>query len=226
MSQPQHHPFESEEIHAPLNAEWAEKRRLAQAIQKLTEVAITSSPPSTAIATIADQIEAAAEALAENPRFFGRMAFAKTESHGSYGFVSHEINPIIGHANPIAPPVNMWIDGEIVRATATMDWAFEGPPGCVHGGFVAAVFDQVLGFTQVLTKQPGVTGTLTTRFIKPTPLCTELRMEARVDRVEGRKNFISGEMYAGDLLTASCEGLFLHIPSERFKNLGNEATSE
>ncbi len=222
MKAPQH-PFESEEIHAPLNEEWAEKRRLSQAIKRLTEALVTSTPTPETLAAIATRVDGAAQELEASPRIYGRMALA--ENHGSYGFVSHEINPIIGHANPIAPPVNMWIDGDMVRATCTLDWAYEGPPGCLHGGLVAAVFDQVLGFTQVLTKQPGVTGTLTTRFIKPTPLGTELRMEARVDRVEGRKNFISGEMFAGDRLTASCEGLFLHIPSERFKKLGEAKNS-
>ena len=63
---------------------------------------------------------------------------------------------------------------------------YEGPPGHVHGGFVAAAFDEVLGFVQSTTGQPGMTGTLTIRYRKPTPLDTDLRFEATVQRVEGR----------------------------------------
>ena len=38
----------------------------------------------------------------------------------------------------------------------TFGSAYEGPPGCVHGGFVAAAFDEVLGFVQSLGGQPGL----------------------------------------------------------------------
>ena len=33
--------------------------------------------------------------------------------------------------------------------------AYEGPPGCVHGGFIAAAFDEVLGFTSRSPACPG-----------------------------------------------------------------------
>ena len=56
--------------------------------------------------------------------------------------------------------------------------AYEGPPGHVHGGFVAAAFDEVLGYVQSLGGRPGMTGTLTVRYRSPTPLYTELRFEA------------------------------------------------
>lgn len=223
MSEKSHHPFESEEIHEPINEGWAQKRHLSKAIQRLTEALITSDPDPSLTSKLADQIEEAASQLESTTRIYGRVAFSDTGEHGSYGFISHEMNPLIGHGNPIAPPINMWIDGDIVRGTVTLSWSYEGPPGYAHGGFVAAIFDQFLGFTQVLTKQPGVTGTLTTRFEKPTPLNTELRLEARVDKVEGRKIFISGEIHAGDIQTASCQGLFLSIPSDSFLNLGNRA---
>jgi hypothetical protein len=218
-----HHPFESEEIHDPINKTWGERRRLSRAIKRLTENLVTSSPDVALVSSLADQVEAAADQLEDTPRYYGRVAFSDTEEHGSYGFISHEINPLIGHGNPLAPPINMWIDGDTVRGTVMMGWSYEGPPGCLHGGFVVAIFDQFLGFTQVLTKQPGVTGTLKTRFEKPTPLNTELRLEARVDKVEGRKIFITGEMYAGETRTASCQGLFLSIPSETFRTLGQQA---
>ena len=79
----------------------------------------------------------------------------------------------------------------------------------MHGGFVAAVFDQFMGAAQMLGEQPGMTGTLTTRYHIPTPLNTELRLEGWLLRTEGRKTVIHAEMRAGDKLTASCEGLFI-----------------
>ena len=45
---------------------------------------------------------------------------------------------------------------------------------------VAAAFDEVLGFVQSLSGRPGMTGTLTVRYRKPTPLHTELRFDAQL----------------------------------------------
>jgi len=94
--------------------------------------------------------------------------------------------------------------------------AYEGAPGCVHGGWVAAAFDEALGFAQSLSAHPGMTGTLTVRYRKPTPLHSELRMECWVDRVEGRKVFATGTLHAGDVLTAESEGIFISIDPSRF----------
>jgi hypothetical protein len=36
-----------------------------------------------------------------------------------------------------------------------------------------------------------------------------LRLLAWIEKIEGRKTLVHGEMYAGDTLTASCEGTFV-----------------
>jgi acyl-coenzyme A thioesterase PaaI-like protein len=97
--------------------------------------------------------------------------------------------------------------------------AYEGPPGSVHGGFVAAAFDEVLGFANSLSGSPGMTARLIVNYRQPTPLYTELRFDARLDRVEGRKIFTTGEVYAGDRLTAEAEGLFVSVDREKFQRL-------
>ncbi len=45
------------------------------------------------------------------------------------------------------------VDGRIV-GSVTFTAAYEGPPGCVHGGYVAAAFDELLGVTQSLAAAP------------------------------------------------------------------------
>ena len=62
----------------------------------------------------------------------------------------------------------------MIKGTVTFGSAYEGPPGHVHGGYVAAAFDELLGMTQSLGGMPGMTGTLTVRYRRPTPLRTEL----------------------------------------------------
>ncbi|MEZ5504334.1 MAG: PaaI family thioesterase [Halioglobus sp.] len=138
-----------------------------------------------------------------------RLGGESAGNHGSFGQVSHELNPMAGWSNPIAPPVNNWIDGDLALATCTCGWAYEGPPGSVHGGFVAAIFDQFLGMAQVLGGQPGMTGYLHVNYHKRTPLNTELRLEGRLVKTEGRKTIMRGEMFADGIMTASAEGLFV-----------------
>ena len=99
-----------------------------------------------------------------------------------------------------------------------MDWQYEGPPNSVHGGFVAALFDQFLGVAQKITKQPGFTGTLNIRYLVPTPIDTDLRLEGWVEKTEGRKNFLVSEMRAGDTLTARCEGILSQRQWKRLKS--------
>ena len=202
-------PFASEEITPAFNDEWVAKRRVAKAIKQLTEALVTSSPDIDDLQGIADQLEATAAEFRGSPRIYGRRDWATSGEHGSYGQISHELNPLAGWSNPIAPPLNSWIDGDRAYGTCQCSWAYEGPPGSLHGGMVAAIFDQFLGMAQVLGGQPGMTGYLHVNYHNRTPLNTELKLEGRLVKIEGRKTIMRGEMFAGKVMTASCEGLFV-----------------
>jgi acyl-coenzyme A thioesterase PaaI-like protein len=89
----------------------------------------------------------------------------------------------------------------------------------VHGGFVAAAFDEVLGLAQSLSLRPGMTGRLTVHYRRPTPLHKELVLIGELAAVEGRKIFTKGQLFAGDLLTAEAEGLFISIDQSMFADL-------
>jgi acyl-coenzyme A thioesterase PaaI-like protein len=110
------------------------------------------------------------------------------------------------------------IDGK-VHGRVVFGSAYEGPPGCVHGGYVAGAFDEVLGATQSLSGAPGMTGTLTVRYRSPTPLRSELHFIGELTKVEGRKIFTEGRLYAGERLCAEAEGLFISIDPAKFVEL-------
>lgn len=202
-------PFASEEITPPYNDEWQAKRRVADALKQLTEVLVTSAPDTEKMHAIAEKLERTAADFRHSPRIYGRRDWAASGEHGTYGQVTHELNPLAGWSNPVAPPLNMWIDGETSRGSCQCGWTYEGPPGSVHGGVVASIFDQFLGMTQLLGKKPGMTGYLHVNYHNRTPLNTELRLEGRYLSIEGRKNRISAEMYADGVMTASAEALFV-----------------
>ncbi len=202
-------PFVTQEVSPPYNAEWEAKRRLSSAITRLTEALLTSVAPVAGMSALVDRLEAAAQELESSPRLYGRERWVASGEHGNIGEVGHELNALGGWSNPVAPPVKAWIEGDLALGSARCGWAYEGPPGSVHGGFVAAIFDQFLGVAQVLGKQPGMTAYLHVNYHARTPLHSELRLEGRLVKCEGRKTIMRGDMYAGDTLTASCEGLFV-----------------
>jgi len=187
-----------------------EMRRVADAARQVIERLVATRAPEEALARAADQLEAAVAELANHPQGRVYEGFAESANAGDpHAFFEH--SPIIGHANPLAPPLRLSVVDGRIQGTARFGSAYEGPPGAVHGGYVAAAFDEVLGMAQSLGGTPGMTGTLSIRYRRPTPLHTDLRFEASLDRKEGRKLFTTGRLYAGDDLCAEAEGLFITV---------------
>jgi acyl-coenzyme A thioesterase PaaI-like protein len=125
-------------------------------------------------------------------------------------------SPVIGLANPIAPPVEVEATADGLKGRAFFDYQYEGPPGCVHGGMLAMVFDEMLGAANIAVNSPGMTGTLTIRYNRPTPIRTELRLAARCEGRDGRKIRSWGGIYHGDQLTAEAHGIFIELVADRF----------
>jgi acyl-coenzyme A thioesterase PaaI-like protein len=199
---------------------WAERRRLAEAMRRVIALLVRSDAPEAELRTAADRLEQYAAHLATHPRNPRYEGFAESSPSGDVGAFFDQ-SPIIGRANPLAPPLSLEAspDGQRALGRAVFGDPYEGPPGCVHGGWVAAAFDEVLGFAQSLGGSPGMTGTLTIRYRKPTPLNTELRFEAWLERSEGRKRFVRGTLSAGGELKAEAEGIFIAIDPSRFQSL-------
>lgn len=187
-----------------------EMRRLADAARLVIERLAATDAPEEVIERAASHLEAAAAGLEGHGRTRNYEGFAESANSGDpHAFFDH--SPVIGLANPLAPPLRIAFGEDKVVALATFGSAYEGPPGAVHGGYVAAAFDEVLGMAQSLGGMPGMTGMLTVKYRKPTPLHREVRFEGTLDRVDGRKLFTSGRVYDGEVLTAEAEGLFVRV---------------
>lgn len=100
-------------------------------------------------------------------------------------------NAVVGVRNAVAPPVVLeWHDDGSVSSVVNLGAAYEGPPGCVHGGVSAMVLDHLMGETASdRHTRLTVTGTLTLRYVQPLPL-GRVRMTARIAGQEGRKVFV------------------------------------
>ena len=201
-------------------------RLLAEELRRIVDLLVRIDAPASDLAAAAE----AAGGFRERLEGLGRrdtydepaeasLASAEFDA-GTKDRSFFENSPLMGLSNPIAPPVRfteMYADGanSRVRAIAELSYAYEGPPANVHGGWVAAMFDEVLGLVQGLTGNPGMTGRLTISYRSPTPLATELTFAARVDRIEGRKIFATGTCHSGERLCAEAEGLFISIDASK-----------
>jgi len=125
-------------------------------------------------------------------------------------------SPVSGRNNPMAPPVVLrvesgppsdGVDADYhISGEVTFGAAYEGPPGHVHGGLVAAMFDELLGFAQL---SPGFTAYLKVDYRKPTPLNRRLDLVAWVDNINGRKRLVRGVCTLDGTLLSEAEGLFI-----------------
>jgi acyl-coenzyme A thioesterase PaaI-like protein len=132
-------------------------------------------------------------------------------------------SPVRGRLNPIAPPmvtsdpVSRADGGVAVEARVTLGPAYEGPPHGAHGGWVAALFDDLLGQSQQLARRAGVTATLQVRYRNITPLDEELRLTAWIHEEKGRRVVARATCHAGETLTADAEAVFVAVDFDEIR---------
>jgi acyl-coenzyme A thioesterase PaaI-like protein len=187
----------------------AAKHRLVRETKRVVDyVALLDPSDSDAdyLNAFADEVGALADRLEEAPTLRSRGGAA---SAGASDAVLVERSPVSGRSNPLAPPLHLEMSDGVTRAWAVWTDAYEGPPGCLHGGFVAAAFDDLMGLAQMASGKAGYTGTLTVRMLKPTPLNRRIDYEAHLEHFEGRKIWCRATAHAGDELLADAEILFI-----------------
>ncbi len=182
--------------------------RFTNAMRKLIEKASSIEAPVETLDELTQEIESLSAKLDTLPSREPRTQFSTAITENDvYAFLAFD--PAIGKLNPLAPPLDIRVENNKVIGEVNFGRAYGGPPQCVHGGYIATVFDIVLGGAEALSGVPGFTGTLQVRYNAPTPLNTDLRVEGVFDKIEGRKIFTKGKMFAGDTLTAEATGIFI-----------------
>jgi acyl-coenzyme A thioesterase PaaI-like protein len=103
-------------------------------------------------------------------------------------------------------------DGRI-RGTAEFRRYHLGRNGAVHGGAVGLLFDSALGYTASrLTSGPYQrTAFLHINYRQIVPIEKQLRIDAGIERTEGRKIFVEGCLFDGDTLLTDAEALFVRL---------------
>lgn len=109
----------------------------------------------------------------------------------------------------------------------TVPEQFQGYPGVVHGGIVAAMLDEVTGRTVMgEAEHPRFMFTvkLDVRYRKNVPVGQPIRLVGQLDKIKGRTGFAKGYIYnsAGDLL-AEAEAVMVDVPADVINHADLEA---
>ncbi|KAG8157860.1 hypothetical protein KVR01_012132 [Diaporthe batatas] len=111
-----------------------------------------------------------------------------------------------------------------VKALITLGDDLNGHPGISHGGMVAAIFDEVLGYAapgvrMISGENRGTSGTpgpsyvtayLNTTYLKPVRTPATVMVVSRLVRTEGRKIWVEGHMEDGEgVKLAKADSLFV-----------------
>ena len=190
------------------------KRRLASAVRELSALTATSDAPEDVLLDAAASVEPVVAHLREHPTRTFRDAFATCKTEEDFApFADRSL--MTGRSNPFSPPMKLSMQGDKAVGRVTFGSIYEGVPGHVHGGMVAAALDETLGYLAVNNDIGGLTAMLTVRYRAPTPLDTDLSIEASVVRTDGRKAFVEARIRAGEAITAEGEAVFIAIDRDR-----------
>lgn len=178
---------------------------LTEAVRELIDATIrTTVPPEEAYLALAE-VEAVVKRLRAQ-----QLPGPAGVRFNSEGRAWNWGNAAVGLRNAIAPPLEIThVRSGLAYATVDLGAAYEGPPGLVHGGVTAMLLDHLMGETAAAAfTRVTFTGTLTMVYRRGTPL-GPLRLDARIDREEGRKVWVVASVGDAEGPTVEAEGVFI-----------------
>jgi len=187
----------------------AELRSLVARVHDLIDAVANTEVDTDTLAEAAATVEGLTGRLNVARRQIGTMVERELDDGGTeFGTIT---NVVSGDTNPAAPPLLLHRTAEGVRGEVTLNTVYQGPPGLVHGGWIAALLDQAVGTASSLATSPGLTAKLEVDYRSPTPLFTPLEVVARVTGTERRKVWVSGEIRAHGEVTARATALMVRV---------------
>ena len=175
---------------------------LAHELRALTSTVLALENAPDELRAFTDQVRAAREALARDlpPDLAPRIGPEPDPDQRVYMDHSRDV----GEFNPCFPLYTLTCADDRADGEVEFPLCYEGPPGIVHGGFLAVFFDLVLQQLNCDLGDAGKTTQLAMRFRRPTPLLRRLRVTAS-RKVDGDRIHSEGELYDGDELLCTAE---------------------
>jgi len=209
-------------LHETVRGRERELGSLAAAVRRLITLTVTSAAPPGETARAAAELDAVADRLtAFVPEELPYLYVTQAEPDAGPDDIA-PFDVVHGEYNPLALPVLMSLEPPKAVGRARFTKPYEGPPGCVHGAALSAVFDMVFSSANRLAKVAGPTVELRVRYHRPTRLETETTFEGWVsDRTE-RITTATGRAVQAGAVTVEATGRFARMPLERVLRLGED----
>ncbi|OBK82519.1 PaaI family thioesterase [Mycobacterium sp. 1164985.4] len=175
--------------------------RFIDAVRTLQDHARAADAPDDVISEAADQIEKVSQLLA--PYYADEWSSP-----------SGRRMDLPGRGNILAIPLDVRItEDQRIEGTAQFRRFHLGRNGAAHGGSVAQLFDALLGFTAFTLSGSRAqrTAFLHVDYRKIAHVEREFEVEAGIDRLEGRKIFVSGRLLDGEIVLAEAHALFVKL---------------
>lgn len=175
--------------------------RFVEAVRTLQDHTRAADAPDAVITEAADLIEKVSALLAP---------YEADEWHSPSG----RRTDLPNRGNIMSVPLDLHVteDGRI-GGTAQFRRYHLGRNGAVHGGVLGLLFDSVLGFTAAkLTKSLYQrTAHLGIDYRKIVPIGKQLQVDAGIDRIDGRKIFVSGRLLDDGVVLTEGDALFVRL---------------
>ena len=195
---------------------WQARHRLAAAARALNEKPVSSDINPALAAALTQNRDALTAELSQAQQVDGLIDMAKRGERGTIDDVMGELVSVGGRSHPCSPELLWQEASNRITGTVRFSQAFEGPPGHVHGGWVAGVLDHLMGMTHVRTGYPGMTGGLSVRYLKPTPLNQVIEVSAEATELDAKRTEVKAAMRFGDTTTATAEAIFVRVDRAKF----------
>ena len=117
-----------------------------------------------------------------------------------------------GRHNPVGLHLEFERAGDGVVASYTTRREDQGFPGMLHGGLLALLLDEAMGWAMYADRIFAVTARMETRFRRPAVLGETVTARGRITRNRGRRIEVAGEVLdAGGASLVEASGLFLRM---------------
>ena len=151
-------------------------RELAMVLRDLMGTAVGLEGESEDLAAAITELRALQERLAAAGPSDLRPRVGDDPSPDRRVYLDHSRD--IGEFNAVFPRYEITVADDRAEGTITFPLVYEGPPGVVHGGFLAVFFDCILQHLSCDMGRAGKTRNLNVRYRRPTPILTELQFSA------------------------------------------------